>query len=363
MSIDEYQLNKLKSELFDKALESFVILDKDLRLIDVSSNVIKNLGLIKQDVIGKRIEEFNPGIEKTDRYRAYVEVLETGKSKVLEEIRQHPKLGQIAARIKIFKVGDGLGLATLDVSDLMSSIQKLEKTKKKLKKANTELAKKNTELEEVSYIAAHDLKAPTTNLNSLIEILKNKEPLSGDGQLIVDKMETVLMNVQKKLKALNEIIHIKSMTDAKKNDVSFEEIVQTVKDENSEKIQARQCSITTDFKKCPTVRYNTFQLQTVIQNILINAIKHTFEERKPEIHIVSYTQKNKKTVLSISDNGVGFKNDTPKDKLFGLFQRLNTNVDGLGLGLYIVNSIVTSNGGRITFESTPGKGTTFNIFL
>jgi len=65
----------------------------------------------------------------------------------------------------------------------------------------------------------------------------------------------------------------------------------------------------------------------------------------------------------MKDNGLGF--DTKKDikMVTGLFKRLHTHVEGKGVGMYIVNSIVDTHGGKIEIESEPNKGTIFRVQL
>ena len=73
--------------------------------------------------------------------------------------------------------------------------------------------------------------------------------------------------------------------------------------------------------------------------------------------------RNNKTQIEISDNGLGFDKDQHGNKLFGLFKRMHTHIEGLGVGLYIVKSIVNSLGGMIDVSSEINKGTTFKLMI
>jgi signal transduction histidine kinase len=64
----------------------------------------------------------------------------------------------------------------------------------------------------------------------------------------------------------------------------------------------------------------------------------------------------------VEDNGIGFPADK-KEKIFTMFKRLHTHVEGTGIGLFIVKRIIDNTGSRIEVESTPGMGTTFKIYL
>ena len=67
-------------------------------------------------------------------------------------------------------------------------------------------------------------------------------------------------------------------------------------------------------------------------------------------------------MLEVADNGLGIKQEH-QHKLFSMFKRLHTHVEGTGIGLYIVKRIIENNGGRIHVESKHGVGTTFRVYF
>jgi signal transduction histidine kinase len=66
-------------------------------------------------------------------------------------------------------------------------------------------------------------------------------------------------------------------------------------------------------------------------------------------------------ILQVKDNGLGM-NMEQKDKIFGMFKRLHTHVEGTGVGLYMVKKMIES-AGKIEVESKVGQGATFNVFF
>jgi signal transduction histidine kinase len=68
-------------------------------------------------------------------------------------------------------------------------------------------------------------------------------------------------------------------------------------------------------------------------------------------------------VLTVKDQGVGLNLELYRDRVFRLFQRFHTHKEGMGLGLYLVYSIVEAYGGKIDIQSEVGVGTTFTIYL
>jgi signal transduction histidine kinase len=94
---------------------------------------------------------------------------------------------------------------------------------------------------------------------------------------------------------------------------------------------------------------------------MANAIKFHSDQRKPVIS-VSTGYGDELFYVVVKDNGIGI-DETKKEKVFGLFQRLTTTVPGKGMGLFITKSLVESMGGSIDFNSEPDMGTEFRVSL
>jgi two-component system sensor histidine kinase/response regulator len=113
----------------------------------------------------------------------------------------------------------------------------------------------------------------------------------------------------------------------------------------------------------PPVYADHSLLTQVWINLISNAIKYSSKKEKPSIEIGS-GKLNEENYFYIKDNGTGFNMDYAH-KLFGVFQRLHKSSDfeGTGVGLAIVERILTRHHGRIWAESKPGEGATFYFCL
>jgi signal transduction histidine kinase len=117
-----------------------------------------------------------------------------------------------------------------------------------------------------------------------------------------------------------------------------------------------------DFEPTSPVKgiWDRFRLDQVINNLVSNAIKHA-----PGAPIrVSVCANESHGIFRIQDEGPGIE-PADQSRIFELFERANPRkvVSGLGLGLYISRTIIEAHGGRITVESTPGRGSAFSVFL
>lgn len=104
-------------------------------------------------------------------------------------------------------------------------------------------------------------------------------------------------------------------------------------------------------------------LRQVWINLISNAVKYSSKQTAPEI-IISSEQKDGMIIYSVKDNGVGFDMKFA-DKLFGVFQRLHNlkEFEGTGIGLALVNRIITKHGGKIWAEAKVGEGAIFSFSL
>ena len=125
-------------------------------------------------------------------------------------------------------------------------------------------------------------------------------------------------------------------------------------------IEENQAIITN--KDLPTVRADASQLVLVFQNLLANAIKFRGQDL-PIVH-VSAQDREREWLFSVQDNGIGIEPQYA-ERVFVIFQRLHTRVEypGTGIGLAVCRRVVERHGGKIWFESEPGKGSTFFFTL
>ena len=112
----------------------------------------------------------------------------------------------------------------------------------------------------------------------------------------------------------------------------------------------------------PLVFGDRQRLTEVLQNLIDNAAKFMGDQRKPQIQIGQLGEEDDKPVFFVRDNGIGI---APKhhEQIFGIFNKLNLDVEGTGVGLSIVKRIIEVHGGKIWIESEMGKGSTFYFTL
>jgi len=225
-----------------------------------------------------------------------------------------------------------------------------------------ELAAKNAELERFTYTVSHDLKSPLVTINGFLGYLE-QDAASGNMDRFRADSERIHEAVNKMRTLLNELLELSRvgrLVNAPER-IPFEDLVNSAREILHGQIEAT--GITIDLEpNLPTVYGDKQRLIEVLQNLLDNAIKFMGKQEKPRIEIGQRGEENDKPVFFVRDNGIGIAREY-HERIFGLFNRLDQNIDGTGIGLTIVKRILEFHGGRIWVESEIDKGSTFYFTL
>lgn len=223
------------------------------------------------------------------------------------------------------------------------------------------LVKSNNDLKQFSYITSHNFRAPLSNLIGLLNLIDDTT-LTQENKEVIKMFETSTQQLNKTINDLIQILIIKNNLSVNivKNNINeaYSEIIQLL----SREIAETKTTIIRDLEVDEVV-LNKSYLQSILLNLVSNAIKYRSAKRKLVIEISSRLQHNGDVLLTVKDNGSGINLKRHKDRIFGLYQRFHSNIDGAGLGLYMVKTQVMALGGKIEVDSEEEVGTTFYITL
>lgn len=242
---------------------------------------------------------------------------------------------------------------------LQVSNQELQSSLEELDNKNKELVRTNVDLDNFVYTASHDLRSPINNLEGFIRVLKKK--LTGKTtpaeEEILSFMEGSVSRLTRTIGALTEVARIQKEDQTTEN-VYFEQVLDDIKRDISPLIGESHARILSTFE-VPSLHYPFNHLRSILYNLVSNAIKYRSPERVPAIGIRTWRD-HEHVCLSVTDNGLGL-DQNQLSKIFIMFKRLHTHVEGSGVGLYMVKRIVENNGGTISVQSQKNLGTTFLI--
>lgn len=226
---------------------------------------------------------------------------------------------------------------------------------------NDHFIKKVKQLEDFAYITSHNLRSPVSNLSSLIDIYK-REKTSVGKEVLFGKFEQIVEKLSETLNSLVDVLIIQNDANKTISKISFLSIYNKVIANLEYSIKDAQAEIHVDFSKASTIEYSKIYLESIIQNLLSNALKYSSFKRTPIINIKTSII-NDKIQLIISDNGLGIDLKKHGSNMFKLNKTFHKNPDAKGVGLYITKAQIDTMGGKITVESKVDKGTTFTIIF
>lgn len=219
------------------------------------------------------------------------------------------------------------------------------------------LAKSNKELEDYASIVSHDLKSPLRSIHSLISWIKEDNDKQFNTQTL--QYLSMLENKVEKMDHLIEgiLTYAKiDKVDKVVENVNTHEIVQNIIN-----IIHIPPHITVSIKnQLPIIKADRFRIQQLFQNLISNAVNYI--DKPAGIVRIECKETEKDYLFTVNDNGPGIAK-VNQEKIFKIFQSLETTDKSTGLGLSIVKKIIETYHGEIWIESKMGKGTTFFIKL
>ena len=224
-----------------------------------------------------------------------------------------------------------------------------------------DLTSRNQDLSQFAYITSHNLRAPLSNLMGLIDIL-NYDLLDEYNKKIVDMFRDSAHKLNETIYDLTQMLSLKSNKSIKIEPLSVSRIFKKVCNSFTKQIHTMGIYIHTDFQ-CETIPFNKSYLESVLMNLMSNAVKYCAENRPLRISISTRPDEKGNIILTFSDNGLGIDLLKHKDRIFGLNERFHSHVHGSGVGLFITKTQINSLGGDITVESEVDKGSTFTITI
>lgn len=246
----------------------------------------------------------------------------------------------------------------IDVTDLKQAQEKLEKT-------NDHLLRVIDDLDTFVYTASHDLKSPVLNVEGLIllleeEINTGEEVTKELTQPILSMVKDSINNFKTVIDYLTDIAKLQRDVGGELELVDLNKIVAQVRGNIPDLLAAVQVQFFITFE-VKEIYFSRKNLYSIFYNLISNAIKYRAPGRAPEVTMQAKKQDNF-VVFTIKDNGLGI-NEENIPKMFTLFKRFHSHVDGTGMGLYIVKRIIDNAGGKIKVESEEDKGTTFKLYF
>ena len=224
---------------------------------------------------------------------------------------------------------------------------------------NQQLIKQNSELQQFSFTVSHNLRAPVASMKGLIQ-LHHLAKTDEERVHLIQLIEESTSSLDTIIKDLGKIIDIRNDNFTSLEKVCLQTEVDLIIQSLNTFIISNEVLISTDFS-CPQLTSIKAYINSILFNLVSNAIKYRSPDRKTTIKISSRLRDDN-VILEVSDNGLGIDLKRHQADLFKLYKRFHSHTPGKGLGLFIVKQQLDKLNGRIEVESVPDQGTTFKIF-
>lgn len=346
--------------LFEKMLDAFCVCEgvyddegnfSDIIILDVNPAYEKMYNIKKSDIQGKLISNFTT---RQDDYwfNIYDKVLKTGESVTVENYSSGwDKYYSVCA----FKFLDNqFAVVFEDITDR----KKAELT---IAKQVNDLEAKNSEMERFTYTVSHDLRSPLITIKGFAGAIKEDVNAAKYDRIHSDliRIENAADKMQALLADLLELSRIGRIINPPV-EFSMTKIALEVKELLHGIIEKKHINFIVDLNM-PFSFGDVHRIREILQNLVENAVKFLDKLENPTIEIGHLTEDNR-TVYFVKDNGPGI-DPQYHEKIFGLFNKLNPNTEGTGIGLALVKRIIELHNGKVWVESNPGAGACFYFTL
>jgi two-component system, chemotaxis family, CheB/CheR fusion protein len=348
----------------------------DFQFLTVNNTYESYFNVRLDDIVGRRLTEVRPDVQP-DHLEIYRRVVETG---IPQQLTYHFAPEDRWFETIVVKMLDGIVTTHSDItekkraSDLIArNYEDLKSTSLQLLDINTQLERSNLDLMQFASVASHDLKEPLRKIQAFGNILQEKlqDKMSPEENEFFKKMISASGRMKTMIEDVLTLSKL-SNNELPQEHINLEKIVNRIIEDLEITIDEKNAKII--IGELPEVKAVPGQMHQLFQNLITNALKFNDKQQAvikinecpvemEDARRFNIIQPELFTCISISDNGIGFEDDY-REKIFGLFQRLNgREYEGTGIGLSIAKKIVENHGGFISATGVIGKGADFRIIL
>lgn len=237
-----------------------------------------------------------------------------------------------------------------------------KKTKQnELRKTLDIISDQNQRLQNFAHIVSHNLRNHAGNISMLLSLYSEMDTQKERDDLL-NHLNTASNALNESIQDLNKIVDSQAEKGDELREVEFNKYLEKVKTILSTQIKLHGVTINEEIPKDFKLVYNPAYLESILLNLVSNAIKYRHPDRKSVVTI-RLEEAEGSINLTIADNGLGIDLEKHGHQLFGMYNTFHQNEDSKGVGLYITRNQIETMGGSIDVESEPGSGTTFYVRL
>jgi PAS domain S-box-containing protein len=350
--------------LVEYAPEAIVILDVDTgKFVDCNPVAVELFGRSREEILGVDRLQLSPERQPDGRLSRelssqWIEAALAGGTPSYEWTYRHARGYDVPCEVRLVQLPSaGRRLIRGSITD----ITRRKLAEKEREQLIHQLEEKNAELERFTYTVSHDLKSPLITIKGFAGMLR-EDIAAGRHDSIQEDLGEIAAAADRMRGMLDELLHLSRIGRIANPSerVSMADLVREAIDNLSHRITERKVEVRVS-ANLPPAYGDRVRLLEVVQNLLDNAIK--FSDADHPLVEVGARRENGQTVFYVRDSGIGIDPEF-HERVFRLFEQLNPEQEGTGVGLAIVKRIIEIHGGRIWVESKgQGQGSAFCFTL
>jgi len=349
-------LNDDMDNYFRSNLNGQLFVDNNMLLKKFSPAAIKHINLQESD-IGRPIHDITVNFKDNSLENDIQSVIKNGAvmSKVVESFNGNWYQMMVMPYIRqLDHLQDGAIISFNDIS-------LLKKAQLELHRSNQSLQRINEDLDNFVYSASHDLLGPLTSIEGLMRLLNEKLDMEDtEIALYTDMIQTSIGQFKENLRELAEVGKIESEALKELEEVEIGAVLDEVFFSIQDKMKAADAVISRKLVE-NNLLFSRKNLRSILYNLITNAVKFRSADRPLNIQI-NTRRENGFLLMEVKDNGIGIEQDK-LNSVFSMYKRLHPEIEGLGIGLFLVRKIVDASGGMTAVESVLNQGSTFKIYF
>ncbi len=346
---------------FENAVIGMAILNEQLEWIEVNEQLCNILGYSKEELKIKKIEEITHVTDTASDATLLQAIIEGKLNNYQIEKRFIHKQGTIISAILSCAVVRNEQQKIIYIIKQIVNITNLKQAETEVRQLLDVTKEQNARLQNFAHIVSHNLRSHSVNISLLIDVLCNKNKELRNSQ-VVQLLIKSANNLQETIHNLNEVAIINNSIQEHKVPIHLYESAVKAIENVSALATSSNVLIINEVAENAVVLGLPAYIDSIILNMLTNAIKYKSEERAAFVKITT-TFKSNCIELAFEDNGVGIDLKRYGDKLFGMYKTFHAHPDARGIGLFITKNQIEAMGGKVKVESEINKGTKFIISL
>ena len=223
-----------------------------------------------------------------------------------------------------------------------------------------ELLQRNKDLEQFTYVVSHNLRAPVANIMGLSSLIEDFVEHAEGAEELVKRLSASVKKLDNVITDLNHVLQVREQVQERKEKIDISQLMDDLQLSIKHLMTKHQVSLQTDFSSTPVLFTIRAFLYSVFYNLVTNSIRYRRSGVPPVISVTGEALPDA-IRITFEDNGKGIDLEKDGHNIFGLYKRIDTTVEGKGMGLFLVKTQVEALKGAIEVESELDKGTRFTL--